>query len=141
MKRLALIVLSVLLFIWIIQVAAQESTPEPDQTVQVTVSSGEPSANEGSTVVLSALQVVMGLVSAFAIGGVVGIAGVGILAARLRHDAVTLAAIEKLGDSVPPETAAQIMNLTGQFNASVNELTALVNEVLDGIPAAGKPQL
>ena len=113
-------------------VAAQESTPEPDAPpVEVTTTS------EGS-IVLTIWQLLGGVVAAIAIGGIGGVLGVGTLAARLRSDATTIAAIEALAKSVPPETAQQVINLTGHFNKSVNELTMLVTEALDNIPAATK---
>jgi hypothetical protein len=117
------------------------ATAEPDQTVQVTVSSGGATTNEGSSVVMSSLQVVIGLIAAFGMGGVVGIAGAGTLAARLRSDATTVAALELLAKQVPPETAQQIMQLASDFGKSYKELELLVTEALDGIPAASKPKL
>lgn len=127
MKRFTFVLaLLALIFIGLAAVPAfaQDSTPVPLDT---------------ATVTLSVWQVIVGVVAAVASGGILGIAGVGVLANRLRHDAVAITAIEKLGDSVPPETAKQVMDLTGRFNQSVNELTLLVTEALDRIPAATKP--
>lgn len=94
---------------------------------------------DAPTVLLSVGQIIIGAIAIFGAGGVISVAGVGLLAMRLRQDKTTIAAIEKLGDSVPPETAKHIMDLSGQFNKSVNEITLLVTEALDRIPAVEKP--
>ena len=137
MKRFALLVLSVLLFIWIIPMFAQEVTPEPDSTVVVNVPA--PVQTPDGTVVLSVWQIIVGIGSAIALGGIGGVAGVGVLASRLRHDAAAIAAIEKLGDSVPPSQSQVIVAITERFAVSLNEVTKLVTEALDRVPAATKP--
>lgn len=129
----SLLIICLFLFGGVIAIA-QEATPEPDAPPVVT-----PLPDTDGNVVLSVFQVVIGVVAAVAVGGIVGIAGVGVLASRLRNDAATIAAIEALAKSVPPETAKQVVDLTGQLNKSMNEITLLVSEALDNVPASSKP--
>jgi hypothetical protein len=140
MKRIALIIFILLMALLPLQAQDAESTPEPDQTVQVTVTSGEAVSSDGS-IVLTIGEIVLGVIAVFATGGVVGIGGAGYLAHRLRNDPEKIAALERLGNSVQPETAKQIVDLAAGFNKSVNELTLLVTETLDRIPASSKPTL
>lgn len=113
--------------------ATTEATPAPDTTPDI------PVPVENGSLVLSTLEIVLGVVGIFSAGGIVGIAGAGVVAYRLRTNPSTIAAIEKLGNSVPDETAKQIIDMTSGFNKSVNELVLLVTEALDRQPAETKP--
>lgn len=141
MKRTTFVLaLLALIFIGLVVMPAfaQEVTPEPDQTVQVTVSSGTAVSTSEGSIILTVGELVLGVLAIFATGGVVGIGGAGYLANRLRTDPEKIAALERLANHVSPDTATQIMNMAGQFSHSVNELTLLVTEALDRIPAASK---
>jgi hypothetical protein len=95
-------------------------------------------------IVANVLAVVVGVVVAVGAVGIstaFTIAGLGKLAERLMQDTATLAAIERLGDSVPRETVEQITNATrtanetlGELASTINRLHLLVVEALDGIP-------
>lgn len=141
MKRFSLFVTILMLCIIglaVLPAFAQEATPEPDNTVVVNMPDSAPI--DSATVTLSVWQIIVGIGSAIALGGIGGVAGVGVLASRLRHDAAAMAAIEKLGDSVPPSQSQVIVAITERFTTSLNEVTRLVVEALDRIPAASKPQ-
>lgn len=75
------------------------------------------------------------ILSGFVSGGVVGIGGVGFIARRIMDDPKGVVAVEKLGDSVPAETAARILD----FSRSVVDVMRLLEEALDRVPAAEKP--
>lgn len=146
MKRLTLLLFALLLMVLPLATHAQtdtaptnepaattEATPAPDTTPDI------PVPVENGSLVLSTLEIVLGVVGIFSAGGVVGVAGAGVVAYRLRTNPSTIAAIEKLGNSVPENTAKQIIELSGGFNKSVNELTLLIVEALDRKPAETKP--
>lgn len=109
-----------------------DASPTPDVVVETPVS-------DSGGLVLTTLEIVLAVVGIFSAGGVVGVAGAGVVAYRLRTNPSTIAAIEKLGNSVPENTAKQIIELSGGFNKSVNELTLLIVEALDRKPAETKP--
>jgi len=70
------------------------------------------------------------IIGAFLAGGVT----IGVLATRLKQDANTIAAIERLGDSVPSEVATQLISALQTFKS----LAELVEEALDKVPAKDK---
>lgn len=73
------------------------------------------------------------IVTSFLAGGVT----IGVLATRLKQDANTIAAIERLGDSVPSEVATQLISAL----QTLKSLAELVEEALDKVPAKDKPTL
>lgn len=96
------------------------------------------SATSEPSVTLSIGQVVLGIVAAVTAGGITGVMGAGVLAQRLKDNPATMKAIEHLGNSVPPETAKQVIDVLGAFQSSFNSVTALMREALDRIPADSK---
>lgn len=135
MKSLLVIVLFALLTL-VIPVMAQEPTQDasaPVATVEPTApAETQPSADPA--IALKWWQVLAGLASAFGIGGVVGIAGVGTIAQRVRNDAATMAAIEGLAKSVPADVAKMALSLARSGEA----IAGVVEEAFDDIPAATK---
>lgn len=89
--------------------------------------------------VLNIWQIVGGTIAAVTAGGLMGIGGAGVLAARLRRDEATMTAIEKLADSAPRYVTDQINELTRSFRDSVREVAALIIEATDRVPAKDKP--
>jgi hypothetical protein len=75
--------------------------------------------------------IVVFIIASFLAGGVT----IGVLATRLKQDANTIAAIERLGDSVPSEVATQLISALQTFKS----LAELVEEALDKVPAKDKP--
>lgn len=139
-NRNVLFLLLVLVSLLLLPMAtlAQDETPTPDASPTPDVVVETPVSDSGG-LVLTTLEIVLAVVGIFSAGGVVGVAGAGVVAYRLRTNPSTIAAIEKLGNSVPDETAKQIIDMTSGFNKSVNELVLLVTEALDRQPAETKP--
>lgn len=95
--------------------------------------------------VLVVLVGVLSAVGAIGLSVVFSLRGVGLLAERLRQDDATITAIERLADSVPSDVAAGILTTLTRMNdtlrdlsSSVGAITRLVDEALDGVPAADK---
>lgn len=80
-------------------------------------------------------QIFTGLFATFAAGGVIGIAGAGLVATRLRDDAATMTAIEGATKNVPPEIAKLLIDLAKSGQA----VGDLLIEALDGVPSTSKP--
>jgi hypothetical protein len=74
--------------------------------------------------------VIIGLLSAFASGGVIGIAGVAIFIDRIRNDKATVTALENLANSFPPSTK-EILEKAFVTTQKIGQLGA---EVFDGVP-------
>ena len=83
-----------------------------------------------SDVVLNVGTVLVGLVSAFLAGGIVGVAGLSMFIGRVRNDALLKDSIEKLAISLPPDTLYQVR----QFVQVWREAGSLLDEVTDGKP-------
>lgn len=120
---------------------APEATPDltvpqdtvvisPDGTVTIATStngSGSPAEAASASITLIA-----GILVGFLGGGLT----VGALASFIMRDPSRIALLEKLGDSVPPATAATITTLAER----VLEISLLVRETFDGIPHRDKLQ-
>jgi hypothetical protein len=91
-----------------------------------------PVVTEGVTINL--VQVIIGLLGAFAAGGIVGIAGLATYIDRIRNDKATVTALEKLGDSFPPSTK----ELLERAFRIMEKASSLGVEVFDGVPIADK---
>lgn len=79
---------------------------------------------------VNTIQVIIGLLSAFASGGVIGIAGVAIFIDRIRNDKATVTALENLANSFPPSTK-EILEKAFVTTQKIGQLGA---EVFDGVP-------
>lgn len=135
MKRY--IITLILLLLLALPVMAQDATAEPVATQEAAaIVTPDTTTSNDSDVTLSVWQIITGVAGAFALGGVVGVAGAGVLASRLRNDPATMSAIEKLGNSVPEPTAKLIIDLA----KSGQEIAELLKEALDRVPAASKTE-
>lgn len=84
------------------------------------------------------IQIIIGLLTAFSAGGIVGIAGLAMFVDRIRNDVATVTALEKLGASFPPETR-ELLKGGSRSLVSIGELG---EEVFDDEPIAQKrPQI
>ena len=123
-------------------VATQEAEPTAaatsDAAVTDTDSGNTSNDNAGSAdpaITLKWWQVLAGIALAFGGGGLVGIAGVGVLAVRIKNDKATMTAIEGLANSVPAHVVKLILDTT----RSTQAIAGVVEEVFDGVPIASKP--
>ena len=122
-------------------VFAQEATEAPagDAVVVVAPVNEAPApavdtpAADGVQVNL--VNVVIGLLTAFAAGGIVGIGGLSVFVQRLQKDTSTVTALELLQKSWPPETRELLLGISRGL-ADIGKLGA---EVFDGVPVADKP--
>lgn len=103
--------------------------------VIVNVEAPEPEPSADPAIALKWWQVLAGLATAFGAGGIIGIAGVGTVAMRVKNDRATMTAIEELAKSVPADVAKSMLALarSGKAIAEVTE------EVFDGVPVGSKP--
>lgn len=106
---------------------AQEVTPEPDEVPVIVVDDAEEFS-------VNVVQVIIGLLGAFAAGGIVGIAGLAVFVDRLRSDATTVTALEKLAESYPPGTRDLLLNIS----RTVDSIGELGKEIFDGVPIVEK---
>jgi hypothetical protein len=90
-----------------------DETPEPDNRVSLTI-----------------VEVILMVVGGMITGG----AGVGTLAYFIMKDPSRIRLMEKLGDSVPPETAAKIVGVIDVFTP----ILTLAKEMFDRVPYADK---
>lgn len=90
---------------------------------------------EPGDVVLNVGQIIAGVIAAVTAGGIIGVAGAGVLANRLLQDKATVTAMEKLADSLPPETTLKFL----EFFMSVESVANLGTEVFDDVPIVDKP--
>jgi hypothetical protein len=93
-----------------------------------------PETAPDATIVLNIWQVIGGVIAAVSIGGIAGIAGVGVLASRLRNDEATMKAIEALANSAPKH----VTDALASIGKSTIEIGKLLEEVTDGVPMATK---
>lgn len=129
MKRLSVVFMVLMLVLGLPMVAvAQDDTPDAD--VPVVVTDGE----QLSDVSINLVQIVIGLLSAFAAGGVIGIAGLMVFIDRLRNDVATVTALEKLSASYPPETRELLLSISG----AVKSVGKLGEEIFDDVPVVDK---
>lgn len=107
-------------------VFAQDDIHLPSPVQQV----DEPATVAGDNVIVNTWAAITGLVMSFLAGGIVGIAGIGILMNRLKNDQATLNAIEGLVTSAPPAVMEFLQELvrTGRVTLDV------IDTVSDGQP-------
>lgn len=127
--KVVLFVLLLMVGLWLsAPVWAQESTPEPDVPV-VVVDDANP-----SDLSVNLVQVIIGLLTAFAAGGIIGIAGLAVFVDRLRSDTAMVTALEKLAESYPPGTRDILLNVS----KTIDSIGELGKEVFDNVPVADK---
>jgi hypothetical protein len=121
---------------------AQEGTQEavvvvPTEGAVIEIPADEvvPAGNP-SEVSVNLVNVIIGLLTAFAAGGIVGIAGLAIFIDRIRKDTATVTAMEKLADSFPASTK-QILERAFTVLEKASNLGV---EVFDATPILEKPQ-
>jgi hypothetical protein len=90
-----------------------DETPEPDNEISLTI-----------------IEIVLMVIGSIITGG----AGVGTLAYVIMKDPSRVRLMEKLGDSIPPETAAKIVGVTDL----VTPVFVLLREMFDRVPYADK---
>ena len=83
---------------------------------------------------VNVITIVIGLLSAFAAGGVVGIAGVASYVNRIKDDVSTVTAIEGLANSYPPQTK----DLVESIFQTIKNIGELGVEAFDDVPIADK---
>lgn len=135
--RVMLVVFVLLLVVLGAPVLAQDGTETvvPDGT-QVAVGDPlvEPTAPDVTQISINVALVIVGLLTAFAAGGVAGIAGMASYVQRVRNDEGTVIAMEKLAESFPASTLGLINDLA----EGTRQLALLVKEVTDGVPVDEK---
>ena len=85
--------------------------PELPEVVQVVVPPEGAAAPDTESVRVNLVQVIIGLLSAFAAGGIIGIAGLSIFVQRLQRDTQTVTALELLANSWPPQTRELLLSV------------------------------
>ena len=116
----------------IVPVMGQEVTPEPDVAVVVDVPAD--GVADGDSFSVNVITIVIGLLGAFATGGIVGIAGVAQYVNRIKDDVSTVTAIEGLANSYPPQTKELIESIF----RTIKNIGELGVEVFDGVPIEDK---
>ncbi|NJL54399.1 hypothetical protein HC928_03820 [bacterium] len=84
--------------------------------------------------VISVVTALVGAVALFATGTFAGISGAALYLARLKDDAATITALEKMYDSVPDSVAQRLLDIIELLDTGVD----LLHEVTDGEPVVGK---
>lgn len=139
MKHSSMFVLLALLLVALLAVPVMaqedEATEAPVIVVPVEGDETDETPVDAGDVVLSVYTILGIVLSSVIAGGALGVAGVGLIARRILSDPSGVAAVEKLGDSVPAETAAAILDFAG----AVIDVANLLKEALDRVPAAEKP--
>lgn len=131
--------LFVLLLLLIVPILGQDVEPVPTEVpvqpeVEQVVVPPE-AVVEPESVRVNLVQVIIGLLGAFAAGGIIGIAGVAVFADRIRNDSPTVTALELLAHSWPPGTRELLL----QASRGARSIGALGEEVFDNVPFASKP--
>lgn len=143
MKKLhSLLGIFLLLSLLNLPTSAQEGTPEAMDVVPVEVVEEVP-VEEAAPVVVVAddgvnvdlVQVIIGLLTAFAAGGIVGIGGLSVFVQRLQNDTATVTALEKLAASYPPETKEILLGIS----RGLENIGRFGGEIFDNVPVAEKP--
>lgn len=132
------------MILWIVALPsltlAQDEVTEIPTETSVVVSDdgggldGDIVVETGDDVTVNLITIVVGLLSAFAAGGLVGIVGISQYVNRIKDDVSTVTAIEKLADSYPPDTK----QLVHDIFLTLQNVGSLGMEVFDGVPIAGK---
>jgi len=131
--------------------AAQEATdevPVPSQEVVVVTQAAEVTVTQAAEappaaetpadgVSVNLITVIIGLLTAFSAGGIMGIAGLAIFVDRINKNTSTVTALELLASSWPPETRELLLGISRGLE-SIGKLGA---EVTDDVPIAQKPPL
>ncbi len=124
-------------------VPTQEIIPTPSLSAAQSDSTPPPSNGEGNIapvdlvsdgVQVNLVQVIIGLLGAFAAGGIVGIAGLAVFVDRIRKDTATVAAMESLATSFPPSTK----ELLERAFTVLEKVGGLGAEVFDAVPIREK---
>lgn len=144
MKRyLAILILIFTLFAALPVMAQDEGTAEPEPAAVATVTVDapvdpapvdNPVGSDDPAITLKWWQVIAGLFTAAAGGGLIGIAGFGVLATRIRNDAATMSAIEGLAKSVPADVVKVILDTA----KSAQAIAGVLEEAFDGVPVSSK---
>lgn len=136
MKTLLVLVMLLLLMAGtaLAQDVTREPGTEPAATVEAPVTTPDTQPSADPAITLKWWQVIAGLFTAAAGGGLIGIAGFGVLATRIKNDAATMKAIEGLTESVPANVVKAILETA----RSTQAIADVVEEAFDGIPAASK---
>jgi hypothetical protein len=121
---------------------AQEATESPNGdtvvVVQPVTEVAPVAATDAATderVRVDLVQVIIGLLTAFAAGGIVGIGGLSVFVQRLQKDTATITALEKLAASYPPETKEILLGIS----RGLENIGKLGAEVFDDVPVVDKP--
>ena len=151
MRRLLIFLMLVVLLTLALESAAQEATdevPVPSQEVVVVTQAAEVTVTQAAEappaaetpadgVSVNLITVIIGLLTAFSAGGIMGIAGLAIFVDRINKNTSTVTALELLASSWPPETRELLLGISRGLE-SIGKLGA---EVTDDVPIAQKPPL
>jgi hypothetical protein len=145
LKSLVNIVLMVALLTIGFDSWAQDATaePVPSQEVEMVMQEAEVpapplvEAPAADGVSVNLITVIIGLLTAFSAGGIMGIAGLAIFVDRINKNTSTVTALELLASSWPPETRELLLGISRGLE-SIGKLGA---EVTDEVPLAQKPPL
>ena len=142
LKALTLLVLAALLIVPLMaqEVPVDEApvvTEAPVVEVPVVVSPVVAPAADSMQVNL--ISIIIGLLTAFSAGGIMGIAGLALFVDRINKNTPMVTAFEQLGASFPPETKEILLGIS----RALEKLGQLGGEVFDGVPVAEKkpPQI
>jgi hypothetical protein len=147
LKLLVNLVLLVFLLTLAVESFAQDETAEapiPSQEVEMVTQEAPAPVDETSApapaadgVSVNLITVIIGLLTAFSAGGIMGIAGLAIFVDRINKNTSTVTALELLASSWPPETRELLLGISRGLE-SIGKLGA---EVTDEVPIAQKPPL
>jgi hypothetical protein len=133
--------LFVLVLALIVPIFAQEVTPEvvdaapvEDAAPVVAIAPVADAVPATDGVQVNLITVIIGLLTAFSAGGIMGIAGLAIFVDRINKNTSTVTALELLASSWPPETRDLLLGISRGLE-SIGKLGA---EVTDGVPVAAK---
>lgn len=131
-----LIIVCVLLLI-VVPVFAQDATaiPLPEVTAEPGGGSVVDTVENLQEFGLNLWTVITGVILAFAAGGVTGLGGAVIIINRVKNDQSTMAAIEGLVNSFPPDTRDVLVKI----GDGIAVIGSFVKEVSDGVPVGAKP--
>ena len=128
-QTLLILLFSAVLLMMALPVLAQDATP----TLEV-LATAEPEPVSEPAGIATYFQISSGFLAALGAVSVFGIGAVAVVAIQMRKDPATIAAIEKLGDSAPPQLADTLIQASNAMIA----IAELLKEALDKVPAANK---
>jgi len=91
-------------------------------------------AADDAAVQVNLVQVIIGLLTAFSAGGIIGIAGLALFVERINKNTSTVTALELLQTSWPPETRDLLLGIS----KGLESIGKLGKEVFDDVPVAEK---